>query len=98
MVALKMDESDQPLAKPDDEKSADASAPEAIYLHQLSLPLSQSVACSVCGKLFEISRQRGRPQRFCGNDCRQSQHRQQKADWSKANWLANRGTAGKASG
>jgi predicted nucleic acid-binding Zn ribbon protein len=56
------------------------------YLHQLSLPLSQSTACSVCGTPFEILRRRGRPQQFCSDACRDKQLRQQKARWSAANW------------
>jgi len=67
------------------------------YLHQLSLPLLQSIACAVCGKPFEISRRRGRPERFCGDVCRGTQHRKQKADWGKANSIARRRPTDEAS-
>jgi hypothetical protein len=59
-------------------------------LQQLSLPLSLSIACAVCGNPFEISRRRGRPERFCSDACRGMQHRQQKAEWGKLNSVTSR--------
>jgi hypothetical protein len=89
-------ESDQSVSGGARDDGASAAQEQSVYLHQLSLPLSQSVACVVCGKPFQISRRRGRPQRFCSDACRQVQHRQQKADWSKSNWAASRRSPGEA--
>ncbi|MBR0803589.1 hypothetical protein JQ636_08580 [Bradyrhizobium japonicum] len=59
---------------------------------QLSLPLSQTSACDVCGKPFEVVRRRGRPARFCSDPCRIAQAKAQRSDWSRVNW-ASRGAA-----
>lgn len=59
---------------------------------QLSLPISQTSACDVCGKPFEVVRRRGRPQRFCSDTCRTAQAKAQRSDWSRVNW-ASRGAA-----
>jgi hypothetical protein len=77
-------QSDQLLGADASTSAASVGVGEQNYLHQLSLPLTQSITCVVCGKPFEISRRRGRPEQFCGDPCRRGQHRQQKSDWSKA--------------
>jgi hypothetical protein len=50
---------------------------------QLSMLLALPVHCVVCNESFEIERQRGRPQLFCGPVCRRIQHRAQIAHWAK---------------
>lgn len=41
--------------------------------------------CAVCGKLFLAPKKRGRPIRFCGDQCRIAQASRQKRDWEKEN-------------
>lgn len=57
--------------------------PEAPDLfNQLSLPLPQGVECAVCKTPFEIFFRRGRPQRFCGDECRRSEQLRQQGEWN----------------
>lgn len=55
---------------------------EPATTRQFALPLPQSAACSVCGKPFEVVRQRGRPQIFCGDVCRRIQQQRQMTHWN----------------
>ena len=56
---------------------------EPTTTRQLSLSLAQPTTCVVCGKAYEVTRQRGRPQLFCGPACRRIQHRAQIVSWAK---------------
>lgn len=63
--------------------SIDERLPENLnYLPQLILPLRQPASCVVCGAPFEIVRQRGRPEKFCSDACRATQHHTQKITWA----------------
>ncbi|TQF31717.1 hypothetical protein [Bradyrhizobium sp. UNPA324] len=85
MTARKIFESNQRIAS---DAARPAALEAALNSRQLSLPLSQSSACDVCGTPFEIVRRRGRPQRFCSDPCRIAQAKAQRSDWSRVNWAS----------
>lgn len=91
MSQQKAIESDQQV-RPAPAPAAREPAPSfPINLQQLVLPLPQPVACVVCGAPFEIVRERGRPQKFCSDDCRAAQHVKQKNAWSSQKRKSNDG-------
>jgi hypothetical protein len=96
MISPTKAESDQLVDNEADAVEARDRASSVNYL-QLTLPLSLTVGCAVCGAPFEISRRRGRPERFCSDACRGMQHRQQKAKWGKNNSVVRRRSADEAS-
>jgi hypothetical protein len=76
-----LSESEQQLSGGTEKKALNEGRAVPNYL-QLALPLSQTVACVVCGKPFEVRRRRGRPQKFCSDACRDGQRLRQQAEWN----------------
>ena len=86
-------ESDQAVSGDGEIKPHSKRPPPTNILPQLNLPLAQSVACAICGAPFEVVRRRGRPERFCGDECRGVEHRRQKAKWSREHASGKKSTA-----
>lgn len=91
MSQRKAFESDQGVTPSSAPAVCERPGKSTINLQQLNLPLPQPVACVVCGAPFEIVRQRGRPQKFCSDDCRAAQHVKQKNAWSSQKRKSNDG-------
>jgi hypothetical protein len=52
---------------------------------QFALPLVSQAVCARCGKNFDepVKRPRGRPQRFCSDECRRETAKRQRREWAQ---------------